>query len=182
MLLIKDRLLEYIKCVDMHTEGQIWVTLTFLMTYKLGGVYIPPEDSPYFQQSDIGALAAHTVESGNLVVLGDLNARVGVPNLTDSDDRPFVYTGVVDQVVNARGRSVLNLCSNNSMVIANHLMCSNRQLGGQLSFKRGQNWISELDICLANHESITQIAEVTTRQDIVGSDHAPLCVTIEIPT
>ena len=182
MLLIRDRLLEYVKCVDMNTEGQIWVTLTFLVTYKLGGVYIPPEDSPYFQQADIGALAAQTLESGNVFVLGDLNARVAVPNLTDSDNRPFVYTGVVDHVVNARGRSLLNLCSNNSMVIANHLMYSNRQLGGQLSFKRGQQWISELDLCLANHECIVQIAEVSTRQDIVGSDHAPLCVTIDIPS
>ena len=59
MVLIKDRLLEYVKCIDMNTEGQIWLTLTFLVTYKLGGVYIPPNDSPYFQQADIGALAAH---------------------------------------------------------------------------------------------------------------------------
>ena len=44
MMLVKDKLLEFVKCVDMQTEGQIWVTLTFLMTYRLGGVYIPPED------------------------------------------------------------------------------------------------------------------------------------------
>ena len=59
MMLIKNRLMEYVKCIDMDTEGQIWVSLTFLVTFKLGGVYIPPEDSPYFQQADIGALAAH---------------------------------------------------------------------------------------------------------------------------
>ena len=85
MLLIKDKLMEYVKCIDMKTEGQIWVTLTFLMTYKLGGVYIPPEDSPYFQPADFGTMASHTLESENVVVLGDLNARVAVPSLPHTD-------------------------------------------------------------------------------------------------
>ena len=70
MLLIKDKVLEFVKCIDMDTEGQIWIILNFLVTYKLGGVYIPPDDSPYFQQADIGALAAHTLDSSNLFVLG----------------------------------------------------------------------------------------------------------------
>ena len=52
-MLIKNRLMEYVKCIDMDTEGQIWVSLTFLVIFKLGGVYIPPEDSPYFQQANI---------------------------------------------------------------------------------------------------------------------------------
>lgn len=49
---------------------------SFLNSLKLGGVYIPPEDSPYFQVVDMGALAAHTRHTGHVVVLGDFNARV----------------------------------------------------------------------------------------------------------
>ena len=51
-----------------------------------------------------------------------------------------------------------------------------------LSYRQGNQWVSELDLCLANQECIEQITEVTTRQDIAGSDHAPLCVTISIPS
>ena len=182
MLLIRSKLMEYVKYMDMKTEGQIWVTLAFLVTYKLGGVYIPPEDSPYFHQADIGKLASHTVESGNLVVLGDFNARVAVPNLSNSNNIPYVYTGVVDHTLNARGRSLLNICSNNSMVIANHLLYNNKELGGQLSFRQRDNWISELDLCLASQECIDHITDVTTRQDIAGSDNASLCVNISIPS
>ena len=68
------------------------------------------------------------------------------------------------------------------MVIGNHLLYNNRQLGGQLSFKRRQQWISELDICLAKQECLDQITKLVIRQDIIGSDHAPLCVTITIPS
>ena len=81
MLLIRNKLNEFVKCIDMDTEGQIWIELNFLTEYKLGGVYIPPDDSPYFQQADIGALAAHTADTANVIVLGDLNGRVGVPSL-----------------------------------------------------------------------------------------------------
>ena len=135
MLLIRDKLLDYVKCVDMNTEGQIWVSLVFIVTYKLGGVYIPPDDSPYFQQADIGALESHILESENTIVMGDLNARVGTPDLSNSENIPYVYSGVVDNTVNARGRSILSMCSNNNMVIANHLLHNDTQLGGDLSFR-----------------------------------------------
>ena len=182
MLLLKSKLLEFVKCINMNTEGQIWVTLTFLVAYKLGGVYIPPDDSPYFQQCDIGELAAHTTQSGNIVVLGDLNGRISVPNLFDTNNISYIYRGVIDQTLNARGRCLLNICSNNSLVVVNHLWHNNRQRGGQLSFRRGGNWISELDLCLASQECIDHVTDVTTRQDIAGSDHAPLCVTVSIPS
>ena len=182
MLLIKDKVLEFVKCIDMDTEGQIWVILSFLVTYKLGGVYIPPDNSPYFQAADIGALAAHTLDSNNMFVLGDLNARVAVPALVDPEGMAYVYTGVADQTLNARGRSILNVCANNDMVVANHLNYMNKQLGGNLSYKQRQLWISELDLCLAKQTCIDQIAKVDIRQDIKGSDHAPLCVTLAIPS
>ena len=146
MLLVKDKLLEFVQCVNMESEGQIWVTLNFLITYKLGGVYIPPDDSPYFEQVDLGILASNTVESGNLVVLGDLNGRVAVPNINDSNNAPYVYSGVVDLTVNARGKSLVNMCANNKLVIANHLKCNSRQLGGNLSYRKGSQWISKFDL------------------------------------
>ena len=182
MLLIKEKLLEYVKCVDMYSEGQIWVTLAFIVPYKLGGVYIPPDDSPYFQQADIGSMESHVLESGNTIVMGDLNARVAVPKLSNSDNVPYVYSGVVDNIVNARGRTLLRMCNNNDMVIANHLLHNGRQLGGDLSFKRGNTWVSEIDTCLAKQECIDQILEVHTHQGMRGSDHAPLSVTVAILT
>ena len=78
----------------------------------------------------------YTLQSGNLFVLGDLNARVAVPKLSDSDNRPCIYSGVVDHVRNARSTSSINMYSDNNMVIANHLVFNDKQLGGQLSFKR----------------------------------------------
>ena len=146
------------------------------------GYISPPDDSPYFEQADLGALAAHTINTANVVVLGDLNGRVGVPSLMNPNGVPYVYSGVVDHTLNARGRAITNVCKNNSMVICNHLSYKDRQLAGNLSFRRGQQWISELDLCLASNDCFEQISVVNTRQDVKGSDHAPLCVTLDIPS
>ena len=135
-MLIKDTVLQFVKSIDMNTEGQIWMTLNFIISYKLGGVYIPPDDSPYYQASDMGSLASHTQESRNVITIGGFNARVELPNLTSADNIPYVYNGIVDNTLNARGKALLNTCSNNNMVIANHLKYNNRQLEGNLSFKR----------------------------------------------
>ena len=182
MLLIRKKLCDYVKSIDKDTEGQIWVVLNLLVNYTLGGVYIPPDDSPYFQQEYIGALETHTRDSENVIVLGDLNGRVAVPKFSDPDGVPYVYNGVVDPTLNARGRAIMNVCENNNMVICNHLAYKGRQLGGQLSFKRRQQWISELDLCLSKRGCLEQISELDMRQDIIGSDHAPLCVTLAIPS
>ena len=48
MLLIKDKVLEFVKCIDMDTEGQIWIILSFLVTYKFGGVYRDIKSFQYF--------------------------------------------------------------------------------------------------------------------------------------
>ena len=68
------------------------------------------------------------------------------------------------------------------MVIANHLLHNDTQLGGNLSFRRGNTWISEIDTCLAKQGCIGQVLELETHQDIRGSDHAPLSVTVAIHT
>ena len=63
-MLLKGHLRRFVKEVDMNFEGQIWLTLSFLACVKLGGVYIPPHDSPYFERSLWGNLAANAAMPG----------------------------------------------------------------------------------------------------------------------
>ena len=124
MMLVKHKILDSIVEVDTNTEGQIWIVLDRhgTQTVKVGGVYIPPEDSPYFNPAEFGALAAHTRDTNNIIVLGDFNARVGVPNIIDKNGVPYVYRGTEDLVRNSHGRSLINLCNNNDMTIVNHIV------------------------------------------------------------
>ena len=78
-------------------------------------------------------------------MIGDLNARVGhLPNVS-IHGKMIKYCQVIDFTVNDMGKAVINMCNENDMVVANHLKFQNKQLGGNLSFRRSQ-WISEIDV------------------------------------
>ena len=74
-------------------------------------------------------------------MLGDFNARVGKPDISDSDGRKLEYVDICDRTQNAPGKKLINLCKDKSLVIANHLKHSSRS--GQYEAKK---WISPATI------------------------------------
>ena len=178
MMLVKCVWVQYITRIDMETEGQIWIEMSCFPGLKLGGVYVPPDDSPYFDPLLIGTLNAHIKECKQVIVLGDYNARVGNPCIFDKDGSAYEYRNTKDLTVNNTGRTITNLCNDNAMVVANHLKYENKHFGGGLSFRK-REWISEIDLCLIKQNIIDILKEVNIFQDIRGSDHAPLGVTLE---
>lgn len=107
-MLVKCVLTQYITKVDMDEEDIIWVKLSVCSGVTLGGVYVPPEDSPYCEPSLFGVVNARCVED-NVMVLGDLNIRVGAPRITDEDGSYYVYNDVKDATVNSHGRVLLSM-------------------------------------------------------------------------
>lgn len=75
----------------------------------MGGVYIPPEDSPHYDPSLFKAVNAPCVEN-SVMVRGDFSARVGVPRITAEDGNDYVYNDVKDAAVNSYGRALLSIC------------------------------------------------------------------------
>ncbi|KAK4295004.1 hypothetical protein Pmani_032401 [Petrolisthes manimaculis] len=179
-MLVKSKLMNSVIQVDTEEEGQIWVVLSCLPTLKLGGIYIPPNDSPYYSPAQYGALAKHTTDRDKVIVLGDFNARVATPLLADRDGNYYQYQGVQDNVVNEHGRTLLNICNNNGLTVANHLYHNGNLLGGDLSFRRREHWISEIDLCIIKNECADMITNLNVDQTIPRSYHAPLCITVAI--
>ena len=180
ILLVKYSLQKFITNINLTLESQIWLELSCFPNTRFGGVYNPPDSSPYYEQSIIGNVYAQTNVKDSTVVLGDFNARVGKPDILDQKGKKYEYADICDEIQNAPGKRLINLCKEKSLVIANHLKYENRTLGGNLSYKKGNKWISELDLCLVHKKAIPLVKEVTIRQDIKGSDHAPLCVIMDI--
>lgn len=110
-MLVKCVLTQYVTKVDTAEEDMIWVKLSLCSGVSLGGVYIPPEDSPHYDPSLFGAINARCVKD-SVIVLGDFNARVGVPIITDGDGNDYVYNDVKDAAVNSHGGVLLSICEN----------------------------------------------------------------------
>ena len=180
MLLVKHEFQNYVLNVNLNLESQIWFELSCYPNTQFGGVYIPPEDSLYYDQSIIANIYAQINEKEKVVILGDFNARVGKPDIFDSEGNKLEYVDTCDKTQNAPGKKLINLCKEKSLVISNHLRYGNKIFGGNLSYRKGKKWISELDLCLVHEKSLPLLKEVIVRQEIKGSDHAPLCVTMDI--
>lgn len=181
-MLVKYSLMNYVHKVDMTVEGQIWIELTCFPEYKFGGVYIPPEDSLYFEQVLFGLLSGNVQNHSKVVILGDFNSRVSIPDLLDVDGRQCEYRGVKDLVLNNNGKRLLDICRNDDLVVANHLRFEGKQFGGNMSYKQGMNWISELDLCLIKEKALPALQHLEINHDVQGSDHAPLSIVLEFNT
>lgn len=66
-------------------------------------------------------------DQDKVIALGDFNARVATPQLKGNY---YQYHGVRDDVINEHGRTLLNICHNNGLTVANYLYCDRNTLGG----------------------------------------------------
>ena len=96
---------------------------------KIGGVYIPPEDSLYCDAAPLQALNAKCAER-DVIVLGDLNACIGILVITSRDGVVYEFGNVIDTQVNSHGLMLINMCNGNNMIVMNHLKRDSRTLGG----------------------------------------------------
>ena len=172
-LLIKCSILKYVKNVDTTTEGQIWLELSCFASLVFGGGIYSPQDSPYFEPSFFSNLVAKIMGYSRVVILGDFNSRVAKPVLANCDDFIYEYRGIKDLTLNSHGRHLIEICKSTDMVICNHLDTGEKVLGGDLSYKQGATWKSEIDLCLIKHDMVNLIHELYVHQEITGSDHSP---------
>lgn len=121
--LVRSSLVNDMKQVDMESEDQIWVVLSKWPYLKLGGIYIPPDDSPHYHHAQYGLFARRTLDAGKVVAMGDFNARVGTPIITNTSGNTDEYRGVKDDTINSHGVTLINICNNNNMVVAATCMC-----------------------------------------------------------
>lgn len=130
VMLVKSKLAESISLIDTDMEDQIWVVLSLWPSLKMGGMYIPPKNSPYSQLAQFSALARHTAYCSKIVIMGDFNSWIGMPRIMDNSGNAYNYRDVRVDAINGHGRILTSVCNNSALVMANHLYHKVRQLGG----------------------------------------------------
>ena len=117
----------------------------------------------------------------NCVIFGDLNSRCGnrVKSLVHSSDLTY---SPVDNITNpnANGKSLLQLCNDCNLLIANNLSTPKVTLTGALTFRQKVTWISELDLVLMSRSIVDSITSLSVDQNLqFPSDHAPITFTVD---
>ena len=76
--LIKSCLYPKVSMIDVQDEGVIAFELSCVPGVRFLGMYNEPIDSLYFRPTTLASIARHVRSGKQCVVVGDLNARLGV--------------------------------------------------------------------------------------------------------
>ncbi len=191
-LLVKSYLTKYIQWVDTSSQHQVWINFSIYPKLVIGGCYIPPSDSPYFDIDSYSKIQERVMSNKQYeyVVIGDFNARCGqsvntiLDNLTLSNK--WSYRNLPDPVgrPNTNGQHVIKLCSNLRLVPINNLCTAiDNTFHSACTFRRKSLWISELDMCMLSVSSVNSVTEFSVNQNInLPSDHAPIVLGLDTKT
>ena len=175
-VLIKRYLYPSVCYIDIDDEGAIWFEMSCVPGVMFCGMYNEPSDSYYFRPETFASIPAH-LESGKLsVIVGDLNARLG-SRVQTIDEACGLNHDIVDNSVNANGRSLVQTCTANRLTPVNNLKTTDQVWNGNLTFRKKQQWISEVDLCLVSLPLVEALSHFTVDQNLrYPSDHAPVSV------
>ena len=187
-VLVRNQLTADLSDVDLSIPDQVWFKLKCVPEVLFGFVYIPPSDSPYFNETSLSSIQEklETSEANNgAVIIGDLNARFGnmlqqLPNHLDLNTLSYPFIPDPTRTANNNAKMIFSICVEENVAVVNNAVIENQVYTSQLTYRQGNVWTSELDYVLVSSNMLKSIKSYNVHQDMsLPSDHAPLFINIE---
>ena len=177
-ILIKHALWTDITDLDIGKD-QIWFSLQIIPGIVFGAVYMSPADSLYYSTEPFEKLLEKWSEGQEILLIGDLNARLGDLNVFEDKNIELKYTDNVDPVINENGHKLRNMSSEMELIPVNHAITSVLQHEGNFTFKKKDRWISQLDWCFVSKNILKDVTCFKILQNCpLVSDHAALDISV----
>jgi len=160
----------------------------------LCAIYIPPVDSPYFEEDIFDTLHSETAyfqAQGNVLLTGDLNARTGIePDVIDPQNHKHVFDQAplfntptlthrnnLDCEINQSGREIVHLCRALGLYIVNGRFRGDSL--GRFTYSSAHG-SSVVDYAITDMDPST-ISAFTVRQQSPLSDHNQINLFFKLP-
>ena len=117
-----------------------------------------------------------------------MNARFGssIKELTEQLGLfEYSYPFIPDPIPtpNISALALLGLCVDEELLVVNNLKTPNSHYNSRKTFRRGREWISEIDTCIVSKSLIKYIRGFNViDNDSLPSDHAPIAITLQPPS
>ena len=139
-LLVKNNVYSNVKNI-LCNEDDIWVKLSNIPDLYIGGAYIPPQDSLYYNEISLAKIQEKCM-NGKIVILGDFNGRCGrnISNVLERLELPKKYFYDKDlpdpvEKTNGNAEKLLQLCKDTACLIVNNLHCDKKYFKGSRTFR-----------------------------------------------
>ncbi len=192
VLLVKNYVSHLVAEIDTSIEEQIWGKLKCAPKILFGFCYIPPADSQYYSHESFACIQEKLKTSKwceEYCIVGDMNARFGksVRELScqpELQQQFYSYPVLADQVQmpNENAVILLGICKEAKMLVLNNLKTPYKCFASDKTFKKGREWISELDTCVVSPSVVSKVCQFTVIHDeALPSDHAPITLEMSLP-
>ena len=194
-LLYKTKYEHLISTVKL-TKNFLWCRIDkFLFNAEkdllICGIYIPPEKSPYFDEEIFNELENDIIyfsSKGNILLLGDFNARTGKLDdfiskegnsfINDVSENSFTPTKRenFDSMLNKHGKQLIEICRNCNLRILN-----GRTLGDSLGKPtfHGRQGTSTVDYIISDQDLIQNVENFIVNAPTYLSDHSQILTWIK---
>ena len=188
VVLVKNYLANQVFNYDNSITDQVWFQVQCVPDTMFGFCYVPPADSQYFNHLSYVALHEKMLNfQGNtkFFIIGDLNARFGlrVRDIPLQSNNPLInqctYPVIPDETSAPNDNAYLlsTVCIDHNLLVLNNVKSPTKYFPSQKTFKRRNQWISELDTTVVSHELLNNLSNFTVHQnDWLPSDHAPISI------
>ena len=160
---------------------QVWFSLSHVPNIVIGAVYITPRDSPYYKPESLAIIQEKIDENKErkIVIIGDLNSRMRNIQMFNNEENDLFYEQNPDQNTNENGKDLLTFCKEHKLIPVNHMNHKNIICDGGLTYKKGPNWISQLDWALCSETAMENISALKIeRNHNLPTDHAGLSLSL----
>ena len=163
------------------SEECIMIKLQCLPSLTIISCYIAPNDSPYHTYAPITEIKEKMQGSPdeNYLILGDMNARFGNSRTEFLDGKALrAGTGYLpspDPIATPNPNARYLTAALKPLLLINCLHSNQFSFPSALTFRQGNRWISELDVCFISPNLTEAVAAFTIeRTKKLPSDHAPV--------
>ena len=182
LIYIKDYLSPLTECTKKSSD-RVWIKLkqTSSMVENdihICATYIPPHASSSYSLNeppwtDLQREIIHFDKMGPVVLIGDLNARIGdfQPNPNGKFNRVFK-----DKTVNSYGLDLMSICTGSDLLICNGTLPPDNATGDYTCHTA--NGSSCVDYAIVNSHLVSKIKSFCINKLETFSDHCPIVLTL----
>ena len=116
-----------------------------------------------------------------------MNARFGT-SIKELTERlglvGYSYPSIPDPIPNPNDNALalFGMCIEDKLLVINNLKTPHSYFQSRKTFRRGREWISEIDTCIVSKGLINFVGGYeVVENDSLPSDHAPIAITLQPP-
>ena len=180
-MFVNNALVKYINFIKFDKDDGIWITFIQAPNTLFGGYYVSPDDSVYYEETVFPLINSQLLEFfGSCVLLGDFNAKIADFNNICYNSK-FRYPVRTPNPRNISGDILTTICQSNDLIILNGLQNELNFFDGGPTFRKKENWISLIDLCIVSSSLIQNIDMLHINRNLnLTSDHAIINIGIKI--